>query len=841
MAASRLKSLSIARYFLILAVVLAMQGALAAPGFIAGADVKNGASLALLNIRFNCRISYQSHDPANHGAVLRIRLESTGICNGVSPVVAESREQHRPAGADDAKIVDFEYDGQTPVGAVLTVNFSEDVRYEVAASPADDEISVRVYLKPAPVATVRTASANTTVSQVKRADVMPGSRFVINLRSSLKPNSRNEMSEIKIAPGQVLFETEAVVEGKTWYRLRLGYFNSASEAASAISALRVEFPGAWIDSVDAQSSEAAVNRAGDPSNTGSIDTEARVPPESLSSIAAGTPGSAAVDGDLDLKVDKLMNDARQAMTDGEVSRAVQIYTKILQMPETAQSPLALEYLGMARERSGQTAHATAEYKRYLAMYPNEEGAGRVSQRLAALVSTSEPGAAMTASVASRSSGNATARNPWSFNTFLSQYYRRDVNQVNDQDQVISQSAIFTDVNFDARRRGERFDFSSRISAGYQHDMLDEAVGQGNDLRLSYAYLDLADAKTGLRGRLGRQSRTTGGVLGRFDGGNLGYQLGEKVLLNAVVGRPVYSSSDGVDDERIFYGLSANYGPIGESLELGGFFIQQDIEGITDRQAVGAEMRYFSNGKSLWGMMDYDISYQELGSMFLQGSWRFESDLTLNALFDRRRSPFLSTGNALIGQQIESFSELALLFSEEELRQLSLDRSAISTTYTLGMSIPLAPRLQLTADASQSVIEATPESGGVPANPESIYRYYSTNLLASSLIKEGDVTILGLRVSDSTSTRIYSINLDTRYPFNNGFRINPRLRVDYREILSDSSTEWIYTPGLRMQYRLGRTGRIELEGGKQIAKRSAEIAELDRDSYFVNLGYQLIFQ
>jgi len=66
-------------------------------------------------------------------------------------------------------------------------------------------------------------------------------------------------------------------------------------------------------------------------------------------------------------------------------------------------------------------------------------------------------------------------------------------------------------------------------------------------------------------------------------------------------------------------------------------------------------------------------------------------------------------------------------------------------------------------------------------------------------------------------------------------------VDYREILTDMSTEWIYTPGLRMQYRLGRNGRVDLEGGKQIASRNAQIADFDRDSYFINLGYQLIFQ
>jgi tetratricopeptide (TPR) repeat protein len=813
-----------------------MSQALAGPDFVAGSEVKSGSSLAQLNIRFNCRITYQSHEPGNHGDSLRIHLESTGICNGVSPLVAEQREQYRPAGADDAKIVDFEYDGDTAFGPVLTINFSEDVRFEVTAGDAEDELSVRIYLSPtlAAAEAPRSSAASARSTRLQPRENESDQKYVINLRSALKPTSRAEMVAVAVKPGQKVFETEALVGQKTWYRLRLGYFDSADAATAAVLELRKQFPGAWIDRAAGNDDDArAVADA-----AGSSGSAGQMPGGKNASLVAEPVADAATLPPPDEKVNQLMEDARQAMTAGEVSMAVQIYTKILQMPPTDQSPLALEYLGLARERNGQVAHATAEYKRYLATYPNEEGAGRVRQRLAALITVSESGAPTRSLSASRGSGE---RSPWSFNTFLSQYYRRDVNQINQDDQIISQSALFTDVNFDLRRRGERFDFSSRISAGYQHDMLGEDFGPGNDLRLSYAYMDLADPRTGLRGRLGRQSRNTGGVLGRFDGANLAYQLTEKVLLNTVVGKPVNSSSDGIDNERNFYGLSANYGPIGESLNLGTYFIQQTIDGMTDRQAIGAEMRYFQNGKSLWGMLDYDTSYNELGSIFLQGSWRLESDLTFNAVVDRRRSPFLSTGNALIGQQFESFSDLAATLTEEELRQLSLDRTAISTTYTIGFSRPLTPRLQISADASQSVIGETPESGGVPGFPQSTYRYYSANLLASSLLKEGDVSILGLRMSDSSSTRVYSINFDTRYPFDNGLRINPRLRVDYREILSDMSTEWIYTPGIRIQYRIGRRGRVELEGGKQIARRSAEIAQLDRDSYFINFGYQLIFQ
>ena len=350
----------------------------------------------------------------------------------------------------------------------------------------------------------------------------------------------------------------------------------------------------------------------------------------------------------------------------------------------------------------------------------------------------------------------------------------------------------------------------------------------------------ADAVTGLRGRVGRQSRNTGGVLGRFDGLNLGYQAGEKLLVNAVVGTPVNSASDGIDSSRRFYGTSINYGPILEDLELGLFYIQQEIEGIDDRKAVGTEFRYFGPSQSFWGLVDYDVMFKEIGSAYLQGSWRFENRLTVHGSLDRRRSPFLSTGNAIIGQPVNSFAELAVIFSEEELRQLSLDRSSIASTYSLGISKSLTPRITLNADANQTNVDATPESGGVLATPQATYQYYSTNLTASSLLKEGDVSILGLRYSISDTSKVISLSLDSRLPIGEKFRINPRIRIDRRERIAEPGYEWIFTPGIRMQLRWNRKFRMELEVGKQFIERETTILNLDREAYFINLGYQAFF-
>lgn len=179
-------------------------------------------------------------------------------------------------------------------------------------------------------------------------------------------------------------------------------------------------------------------------------------------------------------------------------------------------------------------------------------------------------------------------------------------------------------------------------------------------------------------------------------------------------------------------------------------------------------------------------------------------------------------------------------TEDELRALALERSAATSSATLGLSRPLTPKLQLNISANAAVVDAVPANGAAPAVPESEYGYFSADLVATSLFKEGDVGILGLRYASSDSANVYTINLDARFPFGRSWRLNPRLRVDFREINSDQSTQWIYTPGLRLQYRIGRRGRIDFEAGKRFSSRDMADSSLDQESYFINLGYMLFY-
>lgn len=782
----------------------------AASGFVASTKVSRGDVYAEVEIRFNCDVVYAGHDPSGKSDSIRIHLEPTSICRGVPPSMAESQEMHRPLAADDAKLLHIEYDGKMPGTKFLRLSFANEVNVLVSGGNNSDVIVVRVLHNPTD--DPRGTSSTSTVSRRVQGPAADTAQFVINLESSLRYPAAGDIPVMTLENDQKLFISEAEIDGQTWYRMRIGYFDSAEAASRVLRQLRGQYPTAWID----REGESVVAALGP-------ETSQPLAPADTSEIS----GESA----------ELMQDARGAMMRGEISRAIQIYTKVLQQPASEYQREAQEFLALARERNGQIAHAKAEYERYLALYPDGDDAARVQQRLDALLAASASGPA---NPSQTRPGGPRNTSPWKIRTFLSQHYRRDVNQVNDQDEIVSQSSLYTDVTLDARRRGERFDFATRLTAGFRYDLLDEEGASGNDIRLSYAYADLLDNRTRLRGRLGRQTRNTGGVLGRFDGMNLTYSLTDRVRFDVVAGEPVYSTAQSDEQSRVFYGASSNFAPFGENLEMGVFVLQQDIDSLTDRQVVGTELRYFGETRSLWGSIDYDTAFSELGSAFLQGSWRLPGKLTISGVVDRRRAPFLSLGNALLGRTNQDFALLSQSMTESELRLLALDRSAMTSSATLGVSRPLTPKLQFNISANVAVVDAIPENGDAPAVPETEYGYFSADLVATSMFREGDVGILSMRYATSDSADVYTINLDSRFPFGRSWRLNPRLRVDYREIKSDLSTQWIYTPGLRLQYRIGRRARIDFEAGKRFSSRDMTDSNLDRESYFVNLGYMLFY-
>lgn len=525
--------------------------------------------------------------------------------------------------------------------------------------------------------------------------------------------------------------------------------------------------------------------------------------------------------------------ARQAMTTGDFERAVLILTKVAELPENPSTRDALELLGVARERSGQLAHAVAEYDAYLRRYPEGEASDRVRQRLAALLTRREPAPERLAEPPPESA-------PLDLDVWGSLYtaYRRAVSITDPEGSTVLDSSLFTDVHMGGRWRTHGYTLRSQMSGGYRLEFQD---GTSDETRIDRLFVEATHDARHATLSLGRRSSSQGGVLGRYDGTRLSYRLGESFGLAGVAGFPVDSSnSNSIDTDRYFAGLSLEAFGLFGGLDGEIYAINQMLHGSTDRRAVGAELRYFRSEYFVAGLIDYDIHFTSLNTAQLFGNWQATDTTFLNALFDYRKVPTLTTYNALQGSPFRTYGELRDAFTNDQIQAMAEDRTGHSLTFSLNLSQELMEHLQLGLDFSASDLsgtDPTEDQNGVEivfGTDGTGWEFsYLAQLVASRLWSPADSTVFGVRYFDGDHADALLGSLDGRYPIAWGIRANPRLRVQYR--MDERAPNFVaLQPSLRLDWQIGNY-TLEAEGGGGWVSRPSSSDVGDEWDYWMIFG------
>jgi hypothetical protein len=509
--------------------------------------------------------------------------------------------------------------------------------------------------------------------------------------------------------------------------------------------------------------------------------------------AAGAATAAAAP--LDPRVAELMGEGRKAFTAGDYPRAALLFDQVARGPEGPASPEAREFLGLARERSSQLAHAKAEYEEYLRLYPTGEGADRVRQRLAAMTT------AHATPSAPRSVRQERRPPAFEIDTFGSVYagFRRE-ELFTQGEALLVDNSLLTDVHLDARVRRHGRSLRSQVAASYWHGFL--ADGSHGEARLYTAFLEAGEPGEGLSGSVGRRSASERGVIGRYDGVQLSHPLGERWEVGAVAGFPLDTPDfDDFEWSRYLAGVNAGVHGLAEGLDANVFAVGQMDAGTPDRAAIGGELRYFSKGRMLAAFVDFDVYFLSLNVAQIFGTWPVHPRLFLTATLDYRNVPVLTTRNALIGQPEGDLGGLEDLFSESEIKELAEDRTARAGSFTLNASYQLTRTLQLAGDFIASHFWGTETSGGVPGFPGMGFEFgYSARLIANDVLAAGDLGVLTLRYFDGSSVDSVGASLDARYPLTPDLRLNPRLWTDFRT--ADLGGDVVrVVPTLRLDWRL----------------------------------------
>ncbi|HZC81025.1 MAG TPA: tetratricopeptide repeat protein, partial [Nitrospiraceae bacterium] len=300
----------------------------------------------------------------------------------------------------------------------------------------------------------------------------------------------------------------------------------------------------------------------------------------------------------------LMRLAQKALMAGENEKALQILNALLNLPPNKQSQGAQEWVGVARERNGEYPKAKAEFELYLKLYPEGEGAVRVRQRLLALQE------AMT-QVAQRKAGRAPKKIDETrvYGSVYSYYYggySQEKTTVKDTNSTTrlnlhDQSLLVSAFDVTGRYRKDEYDNKFVVRGTQSYDMLATSDLQRNISRLRALYAEHSSQDSYFF-RVGRQPGNSGGVLDyRFDGAWFRYNVAPQLLnLNLVAGQPrqfSLTSNFVPDDPRnfradlkhYFYGANIDIGPFATVWNGNVYYINQMVNGVVDRRAVGTEM------------------------------------------------------------------------------------------------------------------------------------------------------------------------------------------------------------------------------------------------------------
>ena len=98
----------------------------------------------------------------------------------------------------------------------------------------------------------------------------------------------------------------------------------------------------------------------------------------------------------------------------------------------------------------------------------------------------------------------------------------------------------------------------------------------------------------------------------------------------------------------------------------------------------------------------------------------------------------------------------------------------------------------------------------------------------------------MRYADSKYRDTYSLTLNSRYPLYDNFLLNPRMRVDYRENKVETGDQLRLLPGLRLEYRLVRSWRLEFDGEYRYADKELPGVADGKDGYAISLGFRKEF-
>lgn len=539
---------------------------------------------------------------------------------------------------------------------------------------------------------------------------------------------------------------------------------------------------------------------------------------------------------------QLINNAREALSHDQVVTAIEALNRVLNLPPNQQSQAAQKLIGEAREKNGEFDKARVEYEIYLKFYPDAKDAAQVKARLAKLPQ------AGTRPMLHLAQQKSTDMKMMFYGGLSQNYYKgmshtdtttADINGVSTESLTTTdQSMLVSALDLTGRKRTDTTDTRIVVRDVYNANFLPR---QKSTNRLNAAYIEQSARDRSYLYRMGRQTGSGGGVLGRFDGVLLGYSPNSTWRINGVIGTPVeFYNSDA--EKKTFAGMNLDLTRLPEQWSGSGYFIHQKVAGIVDRQAIGVEAHYFDAQRNYSGLLEYDTLFKAVNIATLQGNWNTEEGSNYNLLLDHRKAPSLQVTNALVGQPAQSIA--AIMQSGTSAETLRADAQALSATsnlFLVGMTRPYSEHWRWGGDFRIANTSGTGASGFQSAMPGTGNSYtYTMQAIANNLFIENDLSVISASYVDDPRFKGRSLLFNRVETLRQNWRLDMSLQLYAESDVSGVITKRI-TPSLKLNYHLSDSVSLEGEGGiEDTHTYSATQNDKTRRKYFY-VGYRWDFR
>lgn len=825
-------------------------------------ELRREGNDAVVQVRFVTPVQFQRSVSTQNGRLLQIFYSILPTGERLNQVTSERRLKDLP-GLPPMIITDEDAlrDG---VNRKLVLRFGEATRYRVRAGRNQRGLEIVLDGRGAAISALTPAPVAAAVPPAQS----PGG-YAIVLQSSSSPGQPLAASIPSEFQDQAVYTSQRVVNGQNLYEIKLGNFPTLPAAEYARKRLQRRFPGATILALTPEPpapapapAPAPVAEAAPAAPAPAPAPEAAAPPPAVPplplavqvpplpvvptppgavEVAAPSPQAAA---EYNAKARLLLSGAEQAYEQGDYRTALETLNTLLNLPTNTSSRKAQQLIGYARMRSGDPKGARREFELFLQLYPSGTDSDQVRQQLAALPAPEpaprprppmQPISATNGSVSLFYYGGQSQVRTLDFqNSPISGLpVLQSENTLSGTDLRQLQSTV--DLNWRHRdsEKDMRFVFRDTGSA----NLLPEG---GNRNRLTALYYDQRSFINNTNFRIGRQSPTGGGVLYRFDGIQAGYGFAPKWRVNGVAGKP---SDDLLDTQRRFAGLSIEAEALTTGLSGNVYVLQQTIDGETDRQALGSELRYFSDGLSMFGQLDYDQVFQRVNIAALQGTMIYPDNSVLNFLVDRRTTPLLSLGNALFFQDpatptiARTIRELLLTTPLDTLIYRVKGITPYQNQAMLGYTTPISKKWQAGGNINYtSVDEIPPVDVILPQGQPATGNLWALGLqlIGSNLYSGRDTHVINLTFLSGPTYNGQLLAYNNLTTLNEKWQLEPSLRY-YTQVDSTDNRVVRWTPGMRVTYRIHKQVSLETELQYEISESKGPLREESSKRLFYYFG------